>query len=307
MTATSETRVLPTSPGAPAPAVTIGLPVYNGERYLRQSLDSLLAQTFTDFELIISDNASTDSTEQICREYARRDPRIRYVRQASNIGAGPNHNLLPPMARAPYFKWASHDDVYDPELLRKCVEVLRTRPEATLVHCWDARIDPDGNRLPDRPYALDTANPSPPARLRSLLHTDGGDDFYGVIRTDVLNRIGPHGSYFNADRVFVAGLALYGPFYQVPEVLYFRREHPNRLTRATTRDRAAGLDPVRRNRLRHPTVRLYGEYVTGFFRTIRRAPLSATDRWRCNLEVLRWVATVTARIGRTRRLHAPVT
>ena len=120
-------------------------------------------------------------------------------------------------------------------------------------------------------------NPSPSARLRSLLYTDGGDDFYGIIRTDVLIRIGPHGSYFNADRVFVAGLSLYGPFYQVPEVLYFRREHPNRLSRATTRDRAAGLDPVRRNRLRHPEVRLYGEYVAGYFRD---DPQGASERRR---------------------------
>ena len=291
---------------ARAPAVTIGLPVYNGERYLRTSLDGLLAQSFSDFELIISDNASTDGTAEICREYAERDERVRYVRQSTNIGAGPNHNILPPMARAPYFKWASHDDVYDSELLRKCMEVFRTHPEATLVHCWDARIDPDGNRLPDRPYTLDTENPSPSARLRSLLYVNGGDDFYGVIRTDVLSRIGPHGSYFNADRVFVAGLSLYGPFYQVPEVLYFRREHPNRLSRASIRDRAAGLDPVRRSRLMHPAVRLYGEYLIGYFATIRKAPLSASDRWRCNVEVARWVASVAGRIGRTRHLHSLV-
>jgi glycosyltransferase involved in cell wall biosynthesis len=307
VTTTSEIPVTTPSPECSAPAVTIGLPVYNGERYLRHSLDSLLAQSFTDFELIISDNSSTDGTAEICREYAERDQRIRYLRQPANIGAGPNHNILPPMARAPYFKWASHDDVYDVELLRKCMEVFRAHPEATLVHCWDARIDPEGNRLPEHPYTLDTANPSPVARLRSLLYTDGGDDFYGVIRTDVLNRIGPHGSYFNADRVYVAGLSLYGPFYQVPEVLYFRREHPNRLSRASTRDRAAGLDPVRRSRLRHPAARLYGEYLAGYYRTIRKAPLSASERWRCNLEVTRWAGGVTARIVRTRRLHEPVT
>ena len=307
MTSTFETPVTTPSSEGSDPKVTIGLPVYNGERYLRQSLDSLLAQTFTDFELIISDNASTDGTAAICHEYAERDPRIRYVRQPTNIGAGPNHNLLPQLARAPYFKWASHDDVYDVELLRRCLEVFARHPEATLVHCWDARIDPDGNRLPERPYTLDTANPSPAARLRSLLYTDGGDDFYGVIRTDVLTRIGPHGSYFNADRVFVAGLALYGPFYQVPEVLYFRREHPNRLTRASTHDRAAGMDPKRRNRLLHPAARLYVEYVAGYYRMIRTAPLSASERWRCKLEVARWAGGVAARIGRTRQLHRPVT
>ncbi|HEX6917209.1 MAG TPA: glycosyltransferase [Phycicoccus sp.] len=288
------------------PTVTIGLPVYNGERYLRESLDSLLAQTYKDFELIISDNASTDSTAEICRDYAESDPRIRYIRQPENIGAGPNHNLLPTLARAPYFKWASHDDVYDPRLVERCMEVFAEHPEAALVSCWDARIDPEGNHLRDSPYRLDTSNPSPALRLRSLLHTQGGDDFYGVIRTDVLRRLGPHHSYFNADRVFVAGLALYGPFYQVPEVLYFRREHPSRLSRASTRDRAAGMDPSRRNRLRHPAARLYAEYVAGYFQTIRKAPLSAGDRWRCNVEVVRWAGSVAARIGRTRQLHSEV-
>src|SRR5919112_5909956 len=102
------------------PRVTIGLPVYNGERFLEQALDGLLAQTFTDFELIISDNASTDRTPEICQAYAARDSRIRYVRQPENIGAGPNHNILVPMARGEYFKWASHDDLYDPDLVAKC-------------------------------------------------------------------------------------------------------------------------------------------------------------------------------------------
>lgn len=291
------------SPADRVPPVTIGLPVYNGERFLRSSLDSLLAQTFTDFELLISDNASTDGTALICREYAERDPRIRYTRQERNIGAGPNHNILPAMARTPYFKWASHDDIYDPELLRKCMDVFRTHPDAALVHCWDARIDVEGNRLPDKPYALDTANPSPAARLRSLLWTDGGDDFYGVIRTDILHRLGPHGSYTNADRVFVSGLSLYGPFYQVPEVLYFRREHPKRLSRASVHDRAVGMDPSRSSRLRHPAVRLYGEYVLGYFQVIRRAPLSAADRRRCMVEVVRWLAGVGVSVARTRRLH----
>jgi glycosyltransferase involved in cell wall biosynthesis len=289
-----------------SPRLSIGLPVYNGERYLRDSLDSLLAQTYTEFELVISDNASTDGTAEICREYAERDERIRFIRQSRNIGAGPNHNFLPTQARAPYFKWASHDDVYDPELIRKCMDTFAAHPEATLVSSWDARIDPEGNRLSDSPYLLDTSNPSPALRMRSLLHTQGGDDFYGVIRTDVLRRLGPHGSYFHADRVFVAGLALYGPFYQVPEVLYFRREHPNRLSRATTRDRAVGLDPSRRSAWRHPEVRLYAEYVGGYFRTIRRAPLTPADRRRCYVEVVRWVGGVSARIYRTRQLHSDV-
>ena len=289
-----------------APTLTIGLPVYNGERYLRQALDSLLAQTFTDFELVISDNASTDSTPSICREYAEMDQRIRYVQQPTNIGAGPNHNLLPGLARGRYFKWASHDDLYDPDLIRLCMEQFREHPDAILVHAWDARIDPEGKVSEPTPYVLDTANPSPAARLRSLLRDPGGDDFYGVMRTDVLVRRGPHDSHFNADRTFMAGLVLYGPFYQVPQVLYFRREHPDRLTRSSLRRKVAGLDPKRADRLRHPTARLYAEYLIGNFRAVQQAPLTAAERRRCHREVVGWMGSVAVRALRTRQLRSEI-
>ena len=275
--------------GGAVPTLTIGLPVYNGAEYLSQSLDALLAQTYKDFELVISDNASSDETAEICGDYAERDERIRYVRQPVNIGAAPNHNFLVGEARGRYFKWASHDDLYAPELLEKCVGVLESRPDVVLAHCWDALIDEDGKVLQAHPYALDTANPSPSARLRSLLYTPGGNDFYGVIRTDVLRRIGPHGTYYNADRTIVSSLCLQGPFVQVPEVLYWRREHEHRASRAGDhRAVAAALAPERRDRWRHPMARMYVEYVNGYVQAIRRAPLTSAERNRCLVEVARW-------------------
>ena len=273
----------------PAPAVSIGLPVYNGERYLRNSLDALLAQTFTDFELIISDNASTDSTAAICQEYTARDCRIRYVRQRTNIGAAPNHNFVAALARGRLFKWASHDDLYHPDLLRQCVEALEAHPEVVLAHCWDAYVDETGEMTSLAPYRLDTANPSARARLRSLLYTPGGNDFYGVIRTDVLRRVRPHQTYYNADRTFMAGLVLAGPFHQVPRVLYFRREHPNRASHGTRRARAATLAPGRANRIRNPMLRMYVEYVLDFARAVWLAPVTRRERFWCLLEVAGWV------------------
>ena len=94
------------------PRLTVGLPVYNGEKYLAESLDALLGQSYGDFELIISDNASTDATEAICREYAAKDPRITYLRQPANIGATPNHNFVFEQSHTELFKWASYDDLY---------------------------------------------------------------------------------------------------------------------------------------------------------------------------------------------------
>jgi glycosyltransferase involved in cell wall biosynthesis len=261
-----------------APTVSIGLPVYNGERFLRQSLDALLAQTWTDFELIISDNASTDSTPEICSDYAARDPRIRYVRQPENIGAARNHNVLPRLARGRYFKWASHDDLYAPDLVERCVAVLEDQPEAVLVHCGDAFVDEHGERTGEVPYRLDTENPSAPARLRSVLREPGGNDFYGLIRIDVLLRVPPHGTYYNADRTFMAGLVMQGPFRHVPATLA-----------GGLRDRAAVLGPERADRWRHPMVRMHVEYVLGFVRAVLTAPVSGVDRLRSLREVVGWL------------------
>ena len=92
--------------------LTIGLPVYNGEKYIAESLDVLLGQSFADFELIISDNASTDGTGDICLRYDRQDSRVRYFRQPDNVGPGPNHNFVAEKARGELFKWAANDDLY---------------------------------------------------------------------------------------------------------------------------------------------------------------------------------------------------
>ena len=109
------------------PRVSIGLPVYNGEKYLRAALDCILRQDYADFELVICDNASSDGTEAICREYAARDGRIRYTRNETNIGASGNYKRVFELARGEFFKWASHDDTFHPSLVRRCMEVFALR------------------------------------------------------------------------------------------------------------------------------------------------------------------------------------
>ena len=151
------------------PRLSIGLPVYNGEEYLAESLDALLGQSFTDYELIITDNASTDATEEISRRYAAQDSRIRYVKLDRNIGAAPNHNYVFTLARGELFKWASHDDLYGRDLLRVCVDTLDAHPEAVLAHVGQAIIDGDGAVTVPFDYRLDTAASRAPERFRSLL------------------------------------------------------------------------------------------------------------------------------------------
>jgi glycosyltransferase involved in cell wall biosynthesis len=274
-----------------SPPLTIGLPVYNGQNYLSESLDSLLAQTYPDFELIISDNASDDDTQEICRDYAARDSRIRYVRQQVNIGAAPNHNYVLRVARSRLFKWASHDDLFAPRLLERCVEALDDQPELILAHAYMGIVDERGKILKTYDYHLATNSPRASERFRSLMFTDGGDDYYGVIRTEVLHRIAPQNSYHNGGRKLVAEMSLYGPFHQVPEIMFFRRQHPGRGDNlGSIRRVCANLDPRRKS---HTTARLVAEMVAAYPVAISRAPLSAAERRRCYRVYLEWIAART--------------
>jgi len=282
------------------PRLTIGLPVYNGEKYVAESLDALLGQSFADFELIISDNASTDGTPDICRGYEKQDSRVRYFRQQRNVGLAPNHNFVAERARGELFKWASNDDLYARDLIERCVDVLDKDQDVVLAHSWTAKVDDSGTVTMAFEYPLNTAAARAPERFRSLLFDNGGDDDYGVIRTEVLRRTAMKESYHHADRTIIAELCLYGRFYQVPDWLYFRRDHADRAERAcpTMRSRCANMDPRRADRLRHPAVRLYGEYVWAYIRAIRRAPLSGAERRECFGYLAQWFAS-RARPGGT--------
>jgi glycosyltransferase involved in cell wall biosynthesis len=289
------------------PRLTLGLPTYNGEEFLAESLDALLAQTFTDFELIISDNGSTDRTAEIARQYEAKDHRVRYVHHPKNRGSTFNHNFVVEQARGELFKWVSDDDLYSPDLLQRCIDALDTHPQIVLAHAWTAFIDSTGKITNAIDYPLTTDFGDPVERFSSLLYTHGGDDFYGVIRMSVLREIKPFGSFHWADRTIVAELALQGPFYNVPDFLYFRRDHPTRATRigSDVRRRCTTLDPERANRWRHPAVRLLGEYLLAYASAIWRAPMSTTDRWRCSKELAIWIARHANPKYKRRLLESP--
>jgi glycosyltransferase involved in cell wall biosynthesis len=274
--------------------LTIGLPVYNGANFLAESLESLLGQTYDDLEIVISDNASTDGTADICQEYANKDSRIRYIRQPYNIGMIRNHQFVMRQATGELFKLASHDDLYARDLLKKCIEALDAHPEVVVAHCWEARIDARGSIIEAMAYPVAADLPRVSERLRSMLF-DGWDDYtYGVMRTDVLLRTHLVGSYHMADRCMNVELSLYGPFYLVPEWLYFRREHADLLTPLSVRERCVRLDHRRANRFLHPVVRLYAEYLWSYIAAIHRAPLSPMERRECYQVFASWL------VGRAR-------
>jgi glycosyltransferase involved in cell wall biosynthesis len=273
------------------PRLSVGLPVYNSSSYVAESIEALLGQTFEDFELIISDNASTDDTADICRRYAKADSRVSYFRQPRNVGLAPNHNFCVERAQGELFKWAAGDDLYARDLLERCVAALDEHPQVVLAHAWTAMVDGDGKVFQLNAYPLASSAPRAPERFRSLLNDSGGDDDGGVMRKEVLLRTAMKESYHHADRTIIAEVALHGPFYQVPDWLYFRRDHPARAERAHpgVRARCANMDPRRADPWRNPLPRLLGEYIWAYLRMIRKTPLTPAERRECYLYLAEWM------------------
>ncbi|MEA5580681.1 glycosyltransferase family 2 protein [Nodularia harveyana UHCC-0300] len=207
------------------PKLSVGLPVYNGEKYIKAALDSLLAQSFTDFELIISDNASTDNTEAICRAYAAEDKRIRYYRNQNNLGCSHNFNRVFDLSVGEYFKWAAYDDLHAPDFLIKCVEVLDDNPSVILCHSHVYFIDENGDFLQNYNIKLKTDSPKHHERFHELLTKHFCYQMYGVIRASALRKVPPMGSYGTADGILLLRLGLLGEFYEIPEYLFFARLH----------------------------------------------------------------------------------
>ncbi|MEA5576658.1 glycosyltransferase family 2 protein [Anabaena sp. UHCC 0451] len=208
------------------PQLSIGLPVYNGEKFIQASLDALLNQTFSDFELIISDNASTDNTEEICRNYAAEDQRIRYYRNPSNIGCAGNFNRVFELSQSKYFKWAAYDDLHAPDFLSQCIQILEENPNYILCHSHTYFIDQQGDFLQNYDIKLNTNSEKPQVRFDELLTKHLCYQMYGVIRQSALKKIPPMGGYGNADGILLLRLAMIGQFYEIPQYLFFARIHP---------------------------------------------------------------------------------
>ena len=206
------------------------MPVYNGEQYLQSALDSLLAQTYEDFEILISDNASSDATEEISRAAIARDPRVRYVRNDENRGVGFNFSRVVQDTTGPYFKWAGRDDLVAPTFLERCVEVTATRPPSASFSrsLAPGSSTPQGAFVRDHEAQLHLREAEPHQRLRHLVRNIVmTNELFGLVRRPALERTRLMDIFLTADYVLLAELALEGEFWQVPEPLFFRREHPD--------------------------------------------------------------------------------
>ena len=260
---------------ATGPKVSIGLPVFNGECYLSAAIDSLLAQTLEDFELIVCDNASTDGTEDICRRYASRDRRIRYARHARNIGAAQNFNAAFRLGTAPYVKWAAYDDLVHPTFLERCVAVLERDHSVVLAFARTQVIGPDGEYVVDSPGSLHLMQARPSDRLRHLFaNLQLCDAQYGVIRRDVLGRTALFRNFVGADVCLLAELSLYGKFFELPDYLFSRRLHPAASRELNARDLAAFFDA---GAIAGVTLREW-RHLFAMFRTVLRAPVPGVEK-----------------------------
>ena len=270
------------------PVVSLGLPVYNGENYLKQAVQSITTQTFIDFELIISDNGSTDNTESICREVAAADNRVRYVRLDQNLGAAWNFNHTVELARGEYFKWVAHDDMIAPEYLQVCVNALNGREERVAAFTHARIIDDQGKTLRQKLDLSHSEETNPATRFRySICIEHSCLAIFGLIRTNILRRTPMIAPYVGSDRVLLAELGLRGPFVEIKQPLFFHREHSERSTRAepSLQQRAAWFDPSRAGKMTFPHWRIWREYSG----SVRRAPLSTGRRIACLFQIVRWL------------------
>jgi glycosyltransferase involved in cell wall biosynthesis len=285
MTASDVPSPLPhPAPGAPpAPRVSIGLPVYNGEAYLAEAIASILGQTFGDLELVISDNASSDRTEEICRRFMAADPRVRYHRNERNLGSAANWNRVLELARGEYFKWAADDDVLRPTYLEKCIAVLDAAADVVLCHSR-TQVLRDGHEAPMRELqGLDRARPS--ARFAAvILRPHWTLEAHGVMRTAALRRAEPMKPYWGSDKAVLAELALMGRIARVEEPLFLNRDHPGRTMRAYSFTERLWFHFPDKARRILPQWALYKDYRAA----VRRQVRARDERRRCHAVLAQW-------------------
>lgn len=283
------------------PRVSIGLPVFNGEKYIQDTLDSILSQTYTDFELIISDNASTDKTSQICRENAKKDGRIIYYRSEKNQGAAWNFNNAFRLSSGFYFKWSSHDDLHDPDFLLKCVRELDNDPSIVLCHPKIAVIDQYGTKTGTYNYCAELDSNNPEKRFSEILKKKPVFTIFGVMRRKVLEKTPLLAGYIGSDWNLLAELSLTGRIVEIPEYLFFRRDHEQAYTYKYYSKRIKIHDHRTESlwwtgKTKKPLITLpYWKNCLEFFRSVNRSSLNWSEKLLCYNEIGKWLARGSGR------------
>ena len=285
------------------PRVSIGMPVYNGEEFIAEAIDSILNQSFTDFELLIADNASTDRSSEICREFSARDRRIRLLPSLVNRGAAWNFNRLFLESKGEYFKWAAVDDICSPSFLQKCVDVLDNDLDVVLCHCHTSKIDAKSENIGqwDWDNSMDVANPAINKRFRTqILAPHNCVHVFGLIRRAILAKTSLIGSYVGSDRVLLAELSLYGPSYVIPEYLFANRRHEENSVQLKRTELTEWFDMDNKGK----TVLHAWRFVGGLGMSILRAQIGPKSFLQCSAEILRYCKYKRAGLGENLRYYA---
>lgn len=270
-----------------APLLTVGMPTFNAAATIRSAVDSLLAQRFGDFELVISDNASTDETWSIVHEYMRRDRRVQAIRQERNIGANANYSAVFDRARGRYFKWASSNDWCAPEFLAQCVERLERDPELVLVAPRTRLFQSDLDQATNYSGDIACMQASPADRfIHAGTNLALNNVMNGVVRFDALRRTRLIEHYPGADTILVGHLALLGKIALLDDRLFYRRMDAANATRMMSESavlRHHYPDDTWRSRL--PSWRL----ALGRLRVALTAPVPGSEKRRA----IGWVLRMT--------------
>ncbi len=270
------------------PLVTIGLPVYNGDNYLAKAIVSALSQTYSNLELIISDNGSEDGTELICRNYAEQDSRVQYHRSPHNRGAAWNYNRVVELANGIYFRWLAHDDMLAPSTIEKSVKILEAKPNVVLCFTATQDIDEQGHYLSVKHSTVGADAPEAFKRFFGLSQGNprhNCEEVFGLVRLEILRKTKMIDNYTDSDRTLLATLGLYGPFYEIPEPLFLHRIHPESSVQVNPDPaiRAAWFDPKMRDRIVFTEWRQMYELHAA----ISRSPLPASEKLKCYFQMLR--------------------
>lgn len=276
----------------PNPKVSIGLPVFNGENYLRESITSVLSQTFTDFELIISDNASTDATQEICERFAASDDRIRYIRHEENLGAAWNFNNIVKVAKGDYFNWLAHDDKLAPDFLQECVNILDEDPGIILCFSKVHIIDDQNEIIEPFDVYMRSDSQKPSHRFYDLLMIwHDCLPIFGLIRRDTLLKTNLIGPYASGDHVLLAHLGLLGRFHTIPDYLFYSRRHPmqsNKQFNVWIDHHAYNEWFVHSHSPNGRNIFSQWKIMYDVFTLVRQSKLSMNERVACYLAATRW-------------------
>jgi glycosyltransferase involved in cell wall biosynthesis len=298
------------------PRVSVGLPVFNGQNYLSEAIDSVRVQSYVDWELVISDNGSTDQTSAICEAYAQLDSRIKIHRSSVNRGAAWNFNRVVELSQGEYFRWLSHDDVLAPTAIERCVEVLDQERDVVLCATSTGAIDESGcrifddatqrsdlrfqglNSLQEERRIARSADSRPACRYQGiLLDSLRCYEIYGLLRRDLLLRTQLHPSYCGGEKVLLAELALRGRFHEIREPLFYARWHDARFTaNSSAREQREHMSP---GAVRHFALPHQYRATLGYLQLLGLSGLTLNQRIGCFwvwcqfvLQVGKWYAIV---------------